>query len=1067
MKKKLFCTNLLLILFVISISAQSYEWKSLPLGGAGFVTGIITCPQEKGLIYARTDVGGAYRWNEAGNEWISISNWIPEQSTGYLGIESLAIDPQSPNKLYIYCGTSYWSSGKSAIIYSEDYGTTWEEKAIVTQNFPSHGNDYGRQSGERLAVDPNLGSTLLCGSRTKGLWKSTNGASSWTRIGKDTFKDNQKVAFVQFIAESGTKGEATPTIYVGLQVKSSENLFVSNDNGETWEAVENQPTKYRTHRCLYSNGKLYITYSDSEGPGSEGTGAIYRYDIAEKSWTDISPEQFSFGEVTVDPTDPNKLMCTTQGLWRQQSWISGTTTWGDQIYLSEDDGSTWKNLFPSNCTFSEPNIIWLQKNSQLHWAGSAKIDPFNRNRAFIISGNGIYTTENLWDAKPSWKMALKGLEETVPLDFASMPGSPFVTAVGDYDGCVYHDINKYYPRHSPSMGTTSGIAIAGKKIEHMVRVGSTIYYTSNGGKNWNEIKKPTNNASSGSCSISADGSIIYWTPSSGRGYYTLDQGENWNYIPGITDTNIRLVADPDNEKAVYTYSGGKLWSFLFNSETKTFNYTQASVSKGLERIAIVPGFEGEVWIARNLDGLSRVQKATSSDAKITNLKLVQAKAIGTGKAAPGKNYPSLYIWGQPTTNDQVGVYRSDDEGKSWVRINDNLHQFGGLGNAQSIKGDMNTYGQVYLSTVGLGTIVGKNIEATSSIYEVKPGRNINSYQNGDTLAFVASSEGSLAKFTSETLPEGMAIDQATGLIFVSDAASLTNGTHSFSVSATSADANNSYDISISIKPDMGAVFFGASCNIDVITNGFVLASGSDGNGSFTATISSGDLPEGTEVSPCGTIVVTNSDLLKAGSYALTFTTKDSSGGSSSVDIVINIFADTEAVYVVNESKKRDRYTRSNILATVTDADGAIVSATIVAGELPTGTALVEKSGIIAVANASLLVTGSYPLSIKTVDSTGGITINEINIVFDPATGFETMDNQNLKVEPTLFFDKFSISSNYGTIKYSIFNLSGQLLESGQGNGNVNAGASIPEGFYILQVTNGKYRKTEKIKKEIL
>ena len=34
------------------------------MGGGGFVTGLIACPTEKNLFFARGDVGGAYRWNE-------------------------------------------------------------------------------------------------------------------------------------------------------------------------------------------------------------------------------------------------------------------------------------------------------------------------------------------------------------------------------------------------------------------------------------------------------------------------------------------------------------------------------------------------------------------------------------------------------------------------------------------------------------------------------------------------------------------------------------------------------------------------------------------------------------------------------------------------------------------------------------------------------------------------------------------------------------------------------------------------------------------------------------------
>jgi xyloglucan-specific exo-beta-1,4-glucanase len=718
--KRIFSIVTFVILYNLqTISAQEYNWTSLPVGGAGFVSAVITSPHEKDLIYARTDVGGAYRWIEADQSWTPITDWIPESSAGYMGIESLAIDPQAPNKVYIYCGTSYWNNGKSAIAYSEDYGETWTELANVTSKFPAHGNDYGRQSGERLVVDPNLGTTLLCGSRTKGLWKSTDGGSSWNRIGQSNFPDNQKISFVQFVPSNETSGTPTSTLYVGILNSGSENLFVSNDNGETWNSVEGQITNYMPHRCLLSNGKLYIAYSDSEGPGTSGNGAVYKLNLSTKEWSDISPLTASFGDISVDTQNPDHLMCVTMGLWWQQNWITGTSTWGDQIFLSTDDGATWKNLFPNSCTFNEPDIKWVQKSSQLHWAGSAKIDPFNANRAFITSGNGIYTTSNLWDSKPIWRMALKGLEETVPLELASVPGAPLATAIGDYDGFIYHDITKYYARHTPSMGTTSCIAIAGKAPEKMVRVGSdssnpSMYYTENSGSSWKSVKQPTSNANKGWCTISADGNIILWTPSGSKPYYTTDGGQSWSLLPGVTRNNVPVFADFKKEEVFYLQINNKLRTYVFDKETASFSYTEIALSSGAYRLTVVPGIAGEIWVARGSAGLMRVSEANTLSPTTNNLKLSRVTCVGVGKARPGRTYPSLYIWGKPTASDPIGLYLSDDEGENWVRINDDQHQFGGPGNAQFVKGDMNVYGRVYMSTVGRGVIVGEMINAPVS-----------------------------------------------------------------------------------------------------------------------------------------------------------------------------------------------------------------------------------------------------------------------------------------------------------------------------------------------------------------
>ena len=52
-----------------------------------------------------------------------------------------------------------------------------------------------------------------------------------------------------------------------------------------------------------------------------------------------------------------------------------------------------------------------------------------------------------------------------------------------------------------------------------------------------------------------------------------------------------------------------------------------------------------------------------------------------------------------------GLFRSTDVGNTWLRINDDAHQYGA--NGKFIVGDMNTFGVVYMSTNGRGLAVGK------------------------------------------------------------------------------------------------------------------------------------------------------------------------------------------------------------------------------------------------------------------------------------------------------------------------------------------------------------------------
>jgi hypothetical protein len=58
-----------------------------------------------------------------------------------------------------------------------------------------------------------------------------------------------------------------------------------------------------------------------------------------------------------------------------------------------------------------------------------------------------------------------------------------------------------------------------------------------------------------------------------------------------------------------------------------------------------------------------------------------------------------------STETSTAVHRSDDEAKSWVRVNDDRHQWGWIGAA--ITGDPRVYGRVYIATNGRGVQYGE------------------------------------------------------------------------------------------------------------------------------------------------------------------------------------------------------------------------------------------------------------------------------------------------------------------------------------------------------------------------
>ena len=698
---------------------EVYEWGSLPLGGGGFVSGVVAHPTEQNLFYARTDVGGLYRWIEDSQSWKPLTDWISEDDKGLYGIESIALDPQKPEMLYVLAGISYFSGGKTVIMISDDYGESFRI-VDVTSKFKAHGNGDGRQMGERLAVDPHNSNVIYCGSRSAGLFKSTDGGLSWNSVSFPVTSTSNGVGinFVQFDESSSVSNGVTQKIYVGT-AQTGNSIYVSTNGGGSWTAISGQPTQFIPHRCAIANGALYVTYANGAGPGiGTAGGFVYKYS---GSWTDISPSKttsdYNYGGISIVG---NRIVVTSVGCYRMQAW-DGVCDWqndsyGDEIFVSEDLGGSWTQMFGSCKVKLDANSVPWVRDHAMHWTGCATLDPFNSKRCFFISGNGLFMTENLNTTNIDLKFMVMGIEETVPLDIVSLSTGQVITVVGDYDGGLYSAVESSYDEypltvHTPEMGTTHGVAAAvdGSLV---VRTGSSspyVQYSTDKGKTWNFCA--SGNEGSGHVAVSADGSVILHCPNSKTSwgsydntsntmYYSTNRGSTWTKSNGVSVDGAYPVADGKNPNTFYVSNGSTI--YVSTDGGKNFSAKGSVGASSYFKIRTVPDKEGDVWAPCGSNGLYRSINSATSFSKLSGISMCEA--VGFGKAADGKTFPTVFIWG--TINGVTGLFRSTDEGQSWVRINDDMHQFGGPGNGQFVVGDMAVYGTVFMSTVGRGVIYG-------------------------------------------------------------------------------------------------------------------------------------------------------------------------------------------------------------------------------------------------------------------------------------------------------------------------------------------------------------------------
>jgi hypothetical protein len=709
-----------------SAEGTPYVWKNVPILGGGFVTGVIFSKIEKDLIYARTDIGGAYRWDGPNRSWIPITDGVSRDDANHMGIETIAIHPTDPNKVYMAVGTytQDWA-GPGAMYRSEDRGQTWK---VTPMSFKMGGNENGRSNGERIAVDPNKPDILYFGSRKNGLWKSEDGAATWKKV--ESFPDPGEtggvgINIVAFAPKGGKAGNPTPTIYATIAAKE-KNVLVSQDAGKSWKPVPEQPSGLMpSHLEFDAAGTMYVSYGNLPGPSDVTDGAVYKFTPSTGKWANITPlepkgdDKFGYGGLSADSSKAGHLIACSIDRW----------TMKDEVWRTTDAGKTWKKVGQNGNWHSE-GALYLQhgkdKAGITHWTGDVDIDPFNPARATIVGGTGVFMTENLNSDTPvDWKFTNKGLEETAVLSLASPPeGAPLISGVGDICGFRHDDVDKVATKgaHSdPNCNGTTGLDFAEKQPGTVVRVGRVWgegdahgAYSTDGGTTWTGFpKEPEGSKAGGAIAVSSDGSTLIWALKGYTPAISKDRGQSWTKAGGVregtkladwTNMDLQPAADRVNPNTFYIYDAmqGGMYVSHDGGQNFTSTYTglpqRADWQLGATSITAVPGFEGHIWITTG----EALYRSTDSGKTFEHKSSVEESyGIGVGKAADGRSYPALYLAGK--VGGKKGFYRSDDIGQTWVRLNDDAHQFG---HVNIIEGDPRTFGRVYLGTSGRGVIYG-------------------------------------------------------------------------------------------------------------------------------------------------------------------------------------------------------------------------------------------------------------------------------------------------------------------------------------------------------------------------
>ena len=691
----------------------AYDWKQARIGGGGFVTGIVSHPGVSGLFYCRTDVGGAYRRLPGCTQWEQIvtSTSMPAalvQYASFDGVDGVAVSRAASNTVYV--------AYKGTVLRSDDRGghfTTGNLSVFM------NANDEGRYH-ERLAVDPGNANVVYLGTRTNGLWRTLDG-QTWTRLAgvpAGAFTDNGDCGIARVLIDpsSGAVSNRSNVVYTFLSGNDvgGGGVFCSTNGGSGWSDISTVsgkgPGAHARLRdaALTASGRVICCTSRN----------VWAYRGG--AWQEITPAGLSssLADVAADPREENRIVLTAD----------------NGMHLRTTNGGTnWSAPMPP--LRRSPDIPWLATTDE-SWFSTAEVifDACETGRLWTAQGIGVWTSDDLGGGTSiTWTAASQGIEEMVTTDMiVPAGGSPLVT-VWDRTAFRLDDLDRYTAAQIPVPTFSSGWNLANQAANprfvvlaayrHNWWFGANDFsgWSDDGGRAWHTFAAVTNGTQPadlrfGDIAVAANDpdNIVRVPAADVLPYFTTNRGRTWvqsaisqNGTPiqkgGYGGYYVRkkmLIADPsrDHTFLLYQWEQG-----LFISTNAGRHFTLHSTGLPAWRwhpcLRAVEGKQGHFWFGPGCEDAGRGPLLRSTDGGATWFALGGldgVSVVGFGKAAPGSNYPAIYVEG--AKDGQPGVFRSIDEGASWDRLSG--YPLDLYDRVTVIEGDKTVFGRVYVAFAG-------------------------------------------------------------------------------------------------------------------------------------------------------------------------------------------------------------------------------------------------------------------------------------------------------------------------------------------------------------------------------
>lgn len=690
-------------------------------------------------IYIRTDVGGVYRFDADNKRWVPLmDNLISRNNRGALyDVESIALDPQSATTIYAALdGVSYYPNPAPGEIFkSTDKGQTWQSTGFLEANVKMAANGAWRGTGERMAVDPNQSNLVFYGSRTSGVWQK-NGNAPWQKItgglptsSTEPLEDYPGYTFVVFDKNTGTPGNATQTIYAGLW---NSGVWRTTNGGTSWTKIGSGLNP--THGELEDSGKLYVAFANTGGIQKYANDIWSNITPAGQSGED-------FMGISVHPSTPNTILANTFNRKLFRSTNGGSSWTALTMNFPTGSFPAYYNTYSPtyNTTFSP--FDWGNTALTIDPNNTARVWMTNGYGVLKTDDIGTGTSSNweavMQNLEEIVTIDLKVPPVVGGADLmattADMVGWCIVdrtvtpkSTIADFDYVAF-GASTDYCQNQPERSCFVGIDQTGVNAKYTG-------YTNDNGATWQPFANQTP-GDAGVIAMSADNPLnIVWAPCCWAApVFTLDGGVTWTTCQGIAAgwqhgisywwNGQNLIADRANGNRFYYIDQNDFYYSNDRGATWTKGYNQFPAWHSSLNLKSNPGQEGELWASfpRSGDTLTTKHHGLyhSTDGGLTfsetnTLQWINYIALGKGNSDA---IPFLYAHGRKAGTNYDAIYKSEDKGQTWIQISSPTQsQFA---NISVMEADQRTKDLVYIGTSGRGIFWG-SADQPLSVEDTKP-----------------------------------------------------------------------------------------------------------------------------------------------------------------------------------------------------------------------------------------------------------------------------------------------------------------------------------------------------------